>query len=263
MIDNLSLESSTPVADPDTDDDGVDNDADKCEGGKATDEFPQYGDKKAKNRFMWNGSNWETNAKPGTMGGFAPESLEDTLGCTGEQILDAISAATGLDFGGEYKFGITKGTIEAWLSGEYNLGPAVLETVEVSGESDATSMSVMSLQDGVDYTLNAHGTYRFANWGEYGIADAEWAYRDAVHTPDNIAGWVKGEGYYVSECGLDIQVDGSCVDWGDLSVTNEYSLPYVGTGAPIEFSIYDNSYGDNEGSLFVDIVGDEIVQLWP
>lgn len=257
--------------DGDTDTDGVKDSIDLCDDTMA-DEFLEWGGKKGKNRWQFDGANWVVNGKPGTQGGFAP-TIEDTYGCSGEQILDVLVEKTGKDFDGHYKFGLSKSLIEAWMAGEYNLGPAVLDTVFVSGESADVTESTLVAKDGVEYTLNAMGTYRFASWGDFGVADAEWASRRAANYPapgltevwpdlGETEGWVKGEGYYASECGLDVQVDGACVDWGAFSETNEYSLPYTGTGAPIEFSIFDSSYGDNVGGITVEIVGDLIIDLW-
>ena len=241
------------------DDDGDDvlNGEDKCNAEPSDDNFDQWGE--SQGRYQWNGTTWKSSSKGAK--GFTP-TMELTYGCTGKQILDAMSAATGLDFGGHYKFGVTKSILEAWNAGEYHVGPTFVENVEVLGTGE-TAESDTSLQLGVDYFLEASGTYRFANWGSYGIADAEWAYRDATHAPGGIAGWVKGEGYYASACGLDVQVDGSCVDWGDpVSPTNEYSIDYVGTGGQVSFYIYDSSYVDNSGSISVNIFEDLWVDLW-
>jgi len=130
--------------------------------------------------------------------------------------------------------------------------PEFVETVSVPSNGSSVQ-STNNLETGVTYLLEANGTYHFANWGGYGIADAEWAYRDSAHTPDGNAGWIKGEGYYVSDCGLDIQVDGSCVNWGDYNDTHTYVLSYIGDGNPVSFQIWDSAYGDNSDSLTVDI----------
>lgn len=115
-----------------------------------------------------------------------------------------------------------------------------------------TVMSNENLENGATYLIKTSGTYRFANWGEYGIADSEWSYRSAPYTPDVIAGWIKGEGYFASECGLDMQVNG-CVDWGDYQADNKYSKIFLGDGNKASFNIYDNVYTDNSGSLNADI----------
>ena len=78
-----------------------------------------------------------------------------------------------------------------------------VETIEVLSDG-STVASINALENGVTYLLEASGTYRFANWGKYGIADAEWSYRSSAYTLDGIADWIMGEGYFQSECGLEI-----------------------------------------------------------
>ena len=139
---------------------------------------------------------------------------------------------------------------------EYEVEPQyeIVETVCVpSGYVDGVD-STTTLTLGQEYELRASGTYRFANWGEYGIADAEYSYRSAAYTPNSNAGWIQGEGYFTSPCGLDVQVDNACVHWGDLDETNhEYEIIYSGTGGIVHFHIHDSAYGDNEGCIEVEI----------
>lgn len=127
------------------------------------------------------------------------------------------------------------------------------DTLFVPATSNSITTST-ALTDGHYYLVEVSGTYTFANWSPYGIADAEWSYRSAPYTPDNTAGWVKGEGYFQSECGLDLQMNG-CFDWGALNETDNhlYKTVIQGDGTPLDFSIYDNQYSDNEGGLNVEI----------
>ncbi len=275
------------MIDHDPDGDGVLDSMDKCPDGPTpgdgnlddVDLFDNWGD--ANGRYRWIDSNnpdgyigWESSGKGDKkfLAMLEAEGLEYTYGCTGRQILDAITAATGDAMEGHWKHGLTKGDLEAWHEGRWHIGPTYVETVEVPGTGGVVS-SVNDLALDTDYFLEASGTYRFANWGDYGIADAEWASRDAAHYPGpgltevypdlgETAGWVKGEGYYASECGLDVQVDGSCVDWGSFSEGHNYSRNYTGTGAPVSFTIYDSSYGDNTGSIMVDVIEDKWIPLW-
>ncbi len=264
LIDNVALESLTPVVNPDVDDDGVLNDVDKCEGTVA-DVFPQYGNKQAKNRFMLNASDvWVTNAKPGTMGGFAP-TIADTYGCSGMQILDAMSEATGLDFGGEYKFGITKGTLEAWIAGEYYVGKTLVDTVVVNSALPTGANSLVVLDDENDYFLKASGT-----WTNRGVELV-----DAEFSNYNNLGWVDGpDGGYPADL-IDLQVNNAFVTWGSLpaSPTNSYEIPFAPlTDGVVNFRVFDHAdlnaepdgswYGDNVGSLTVEIYEDLYIDLW-
>lgn len=48
-------------------------------------------------------------------------------------------------------------------------------------------------------------------------------------------------------------VNGNNVDWGGFSSEHVYSSMFTGDGSTVEFSIYDSVYGDNSGSIKVDI----------
>jgi hypothetical protein len=134
----------------------------------------------------------------------------------------------------------------------YELVP--VDEVEVPSTSESGVFTSYKPEVGAEYKIIVSGIYKFANWGfPYGYADAEWSNRLAQYTPDNTAGWIKGEDYFSSECGLDVQVDNSCVDWGNFNPENVYELPYVGTGNIVKFHIYDNVYSDNQGTLNVKI----------
>lgn len=98
----------------------------------------------------------------------------------------------------------------------------------------------------VNYSLEVSGQYRYQRGSTYGIADAEWAYRnDAYALPVLPHGWTKGEESYPSIKGLDVLVDEQNIDWGDFSDVHEYHHAYIGTGNSIHFSIYDSAYADN------------------
>jgi len=130
--------------------------------------------------------------------------------------------------------------------------PEYIETVTVSSDG-STSVSTNVLESGFTYLLEASGTYRFANWGEYGIADAEWAYRNDGYSNPNSYGWTLGEDVYPSILGLDVQVNGGNVYWGDYNNEHVYVLSYPGDNNQVSFNIYDSAYGDNSGDLTVDI----------
>jgi len=224
------------------------------------------------NRWIWDGEEWITTAPKGNANGYDKIfSMEDTYGCSCIQILDRINDLTRDELGGHYKFGCSQSIIEAWRDNLYYVGPTYVETVSVPATGGVVS-SVNTMQLATKYFLRASGTYRFANWGGYGIADAEWARRTFAYLPtdltgvveqDSLGGWIKGEGYYSSKCGLDVQIDGMCEDWGDFDSGHEYEIEYDGKGNPVNFFIYDNAYGDNSDSISVDIYEDKWISLWP
>lgn len=241
--------------DTDLDDDGVENGIDLCPDTTA-DEFPGFEDKQAKNRWMLNDSfEWVTNGKPGTQGDFMP-TIEDTKGCSGEQILESMSATLGEDFGGHYEYGLSKGLLEAWIAGVYYVGPTYLETVEVPANDADGVDSVNALEVGTDYFLNAYGT---ANAGDGIEFDAQYSFRtstsiewtDAVSTYEGL-----GTGL------LDLFVDGADVDWGPFNPTHEYEYMVSGADASVNLTVNDVFYPNNTGSLFVDIYEDLWVDLW-
>lgn len=137
-------------------------------------------------------------------------------------------------------------------------GKALVETVKVPTTNGTGVITGFSTEIGKNYFLEVSGTYRFMGSGTYGIADAEWAYRNDVYKDNPLAphGWTVGELTYPSIKGLDVLVDGGNVDWGDFNPLHVYNYEYAGTGNPIKFSIYDSAYGDNsdiDGGMIVNI----------
>jgi len=138
---------------------------------------------------------------------------------------------------------------------KFNWDRVYVETVTIDGAYSGITPSTASLESDVEYLLVVNGTYRFANWGDYGVADAEWAYRNDGYKDNPLAahGWTVGELTYPSVKGLDVLVDGTNVNWGDFDAGHKYQHEYTGIGSPVSFSIYDSGYSDNSGSLTVDI----------
>jgi hypothetical protein len=121
-------------------------------------------------------------------------------------------------------------------------GCVLVETLEVP--SDGTPVSSMALESG-HYKFKASGTFTYNSAGDW--ADAEWYLLGGKI----VKGDTEGSKPYV----LDISVDGYSVnrDWGDYNPEHIYYLDWTGTGASVSFSIYDSAYGDNSGSLTVEI----------
>ena len=115
-----------------------------------------------------------------------------------------------------------------------------------------TSVSTTNLPAG-DYALLAHGTYRFANWGDAGIADAGYSLRIpgqsySAHT-NPYDTWVSGDELNTPGA-LEIQVNGNNVDWGLFSDAHEYLYSLSShPGGPLSFRIYDNVISDNLNSV--------------
>ncbi|QHO63425.1 DUF11 domain-containing protein [Candidatus Chazhemtobacterium aquaticus] len=115
-----------------------------------------------------------------------------------------------------------------------------------------TSVSTADLPAG-DYALLAHGTYRFANWGDAGIADAGYSLRIpgqsySAHT-NPYDTWVSGDELNTPGA-LEIQVNGNNVDWGLFSDVHEYLYSLSShPGGSLSFKIYDNVISDNINSI--------------
>jgi hypothetical protein len=139
----------------------------------------------------------------------------------------------------------------------------LLVTVAVPGTSDVGISSKITLASGVVHELRAEGTYRFAKWGEFGIADALCNYRDAAHGGP---GWINGD-IWAAPVTSWLQVmygpaTGTPINWlSDASSThvcdagNAYTATVTGTGSTLSFVIMDDNYSDNSGFIWVEIWG--------
>lgn len=117
------------------------------------------------------------------------------------------------------------------------------------------------LIDGQAYQFKASGLYKFAPWSPYpaGWADAKYSNRLATITP-YIGGWVDGA-LLGTPYGLQVTLyDGNTttplapVGWVEpYNDAHIYTAPYTGGGTSIGFFIWDSYYGDNSGSLTIEI----------
>jgi len=208
------------------------------------------------NRWMWDGTNWVTLKPKATATSTGWVNMGYTYGCSGEQILAELKEATGKDFEGHYKYGVSKSILEDW-----NVGRYYLETVTVDAEDTDGKSSLMSLLSGQDYIFRASGGTADACLDGCGYSilfDAEYSTSDGGIT------WVNGVAAPYVSYGpnlLDLMVNGGFVDWDSDAVYNAdhvYEYGMVGTGAPVTFGVYDVYYPNNTGSLTVDIYAD----LW-
>jgi len=227
----------------DEDGDGVDDSHDLCPGTVA-DAYPSK--RLGTNRWIWNGSEWETNAPRGK-GVNKTFTIVDTHGCSCEQILAILEEKTGFDFEGHYKFGCASSILEDWISGMY-----YLETVEVPATSPGVN-SQSVLMDNVDYLLKASDV---ADAGDTIDFDAKYSITKRIigdTWTDTVSGYVS-----YGPTLLDLFVNDSSVDWGAYNSAHEYWYELAGEGAPVSFYVYDIFPINNIGSLFVDIS----VKLW-
>ncbi|MFN0026334.1 MAG: hypothetical protein ACKV2O_03980 [Acidimicrobiales bacterium] len=104
------------------------------------------------------------------------------------------------------------------------------------------------------YTIEASGTLTFGCCGL--TADAEW------FTSDGWATYLDGgdanlDLFAVYGAPIGIPAPGPSgsqdVNWGSFSSDHKYKITVVGNGEPIGFYFHDSAYGDNSGSLSLNI----------
>lgn len=246
----------------DADDDGVPIYDDLCPGTVADIDagVPSSAKGIGKNRWIWNGAVWETNAQ-GVDKSF---TIEETQGCSCNQILDELVDITDLEFDGHYKFGCSQSVVEDWISGLY-----YMETVEIPAADKDGVDSSMTLKAAENYQLMAYGVADALNTdgrhipfdAKYSVTtgDPEQGY-PCGEDPDTASDWtdiVCGYPGYGPQL-LDLYVDGANIDWGAFNFDHVYWYGMPGTDNPVTLWIYDAYYPNNVGSLYVDI----FVELW-
>lgn len=241
----------TADADCDSDQDGVDNEADLCRATAADDPARRLG----KNRWIWNGNVWETNSNGG--GPNKSFTMEETQGCSCEQILDTLVEKTGRPFDGHYKFGCSSSVVEDWIAGLY-----YMETVDVPAADTDGVDSLMTLKSTENYHLIASGVADALNAaGSHILFDAKYSVTTQVgENPLEPTDWTDTVTLYegLGTDLLDLHVDGANIDWGAFNLAHVYWHDKPGTGAPVTLWIKDAYYPNNAGFLSVDI----FVKLW-
>ncbi len=132
----------------------------------------------------------------------------------------------------------------------------LVDTVTVPSNG-STVPSNITLELGVTYELVVTGTYRFAPWGDAGIADARCSFRiPGSFNNTGVNAWIDGQVLPVPvQYYLQLWVNGSPFTWGTSCNTTDhtYTATYVGAGTTLNFTIVDNNYADNSGFLTVKI----------
>ena len=154
---------------------------------------------------------------------------------------------------GAYKFAIAAFLNNGVVPANIPLYDLVERIPVVSADSIGAD-SVAVLETGVQYQFVVSGTW--IN-GDSESVDAQYVSPDAtwgIPTPGP-------EGPY--EELLDLQVNSEFVDWGEYSETHEYKYNFTGTGAAVNFRVFEGDvatntpdpdlYNDNNGTLTVEI----------
>lgn len=135
----------------------------------------------------------------------------------------------------------------------YTVVPRMVNVGTVHVLSNGTAAVSGVLENGVNYLLKASGTYTFApGFAPAGIADAKYNMRPSV-------GWVIGDTWaYPKTNWLQVMFEndptGTVIGWTEgFNEDHVYTKAITGTGLSLSFQIYDDYYGDNSGSIQVDI----------
>ncbi len=159
------------------------------------------------------------------------------------------------------KYDANQNALSGWT---LNLLGSKVETVTVP--SNGTTVYSQNTLDG-DYVFLANGTYVYRPGVTGSISDAAFTMRTPGNDPINPTGYPYNPWVAVNDLGnfnsawagfLGITVDDALgtTDWGSIfNPLHEYALQYLGTGSAASFQMIDSSYGDNSGSLSVDIYG--------
>lgn len=135
-----------------------------------------------------------------------------------------------------------------------------VETMTIPSKPANSVISSSALILGQAYQLRASGTYKYSTATGWD-ADAKCSNRFPPYNPlGNYVGWVDGA-LLGTTYGLQVGFfDGNTlppltpVGWVEACNTaHTYTATYAGTGTPIQLFIWDDYYGDNSGSITVDI----------
>lgn len=261
FLDNVRVTCAEPV---DSDNDGVNDSQDLCADTKLDTDTSRY-----EKQFDLGVNRWEYTTAGGKSGWYqnvpakkgdrkltSREGLDYTYGCNGHQILEKL-AVLGNVMNGHWKFGLSSSVVQEFhedMADQVLNGRYFIETVTVPANKSTATNSSYPMVSGTQYVLQASGTYRFADWGVFGIADAKYNYRSAAYN-NNTPDWVDGSTWDSPYRNfLQVSNNGSAIGWQEeFNTDHKYTANIVGNGSPLSLIILDDYYGDNSGNILVDI----------
>ncbi|HCC67601.1 TPA: hypothetical protein DEP90_00050, partial [Patescibacteria group bacterium] len=246
--DSSSEDAIIVIVENDSDHDGVLNGDDLC---PETVADTLWNEDMGTNRWMVKelkeyGLQWYQNKPRGE--GWRDDGLAYTYGCNGKQILTKLREELELEMNGHWFFGLSSSVLDHfhmdYLDGDidgYNKTDPYDENEVLS---DGSIRESVMLEEGKTYLLKAYDTFYYTS-GKW--ADPEYYLLGFIV----VKGDTEGSKPHV----LDVSINGYTenIDWGGYKEDHIYYKTYIGKEYPITFSIYDSAYGDNSGSLFVDI----------
>ncbi len=215
----------------------------------------------------WGNNRWEIRDNAGVLTWYqnkvgkkgvttptAGETIDYTYGCNGHQILEMLNEELGAVMKGHWKYGISSGLLKEFhddlsdglLDGMYLVDTVVVPANDVDGVS-----STVSLVNGEQYVFTASGTAYACNESGCTIQfDADYSDSNGDATwEDGVAAPYDTEGTDL----LDLEVNGSAVNWGTYNASHTYNFDFTGSGSTVNFGVYDLYYPNNTGTLTVNI----------
>jgi hypothetical protein len=129
--------------------------------------------------------------------------------------------------------------------------------------TDTTTTSTAVLANGTPYTIEVSGTFEIGCVAGGCPTDAEYY----VPATGVNAGLPFGNTGFQPEGGggtdIGVQINGVDIFWGPFQPSRVYSLAFLGLGSTIDMHIEDTNYGDNSGSLSVNIYSDSSIPPIP
>jgi hypothetical protein len=143
---------------------------------------------------------------------------------------------------------VTVGMMTSLTIGGGTAQAAVLETIAVPSTGSAV-LSSTSLASGTTYWIRASGAMSIGTVCSQPDADAEYYCFDQGGPTDICLGVDNGVGIN------DSTNDGDKFpSWGLYNPAHIYTVTFVGLGAPVALNYHDCVYGDNSGSITVEIL---------
>jgi hypothetical protein len=147
---------------------------------------------------------------------------------------------------------------------QFTWQPVLIQTLTVPAANPAGPVGVDSaiLATGESFQFKVTGTVTWTNRNGADLVDAEC-------TSESGGAWAAAAVGYPDDL-LELQVNTTDVNWAPVGAANgagcadahEYTLPFTGAGAAVNFRIYDGTGNVQDPAWFGDNAGSLTVQIW-